>query len=86
MSICPCCGQALPEEIDPVAEMIAWCRSNGHPIYPGDRVSEATAAEILGRSPHTLRNWRSIGTGPPPVRVRGRVTYRLHDLVAEIEK
>jgi hypothetical protein len=36
------------------------------------------AGAILGVSPKTLANWRTIDYGPPWVRVGGRVRY-LHD-------
>lgn len=83
---CPCCGQMLPEaDRGPVAELRAWCAENGHPVYALDRVSEATAAAILGREPGTLRNWRAQGAPLAYVRIRGRVSYRLEDLAAAME-
>jgi hypothetical protein len=50
-------------------------------VTPDGRVSELVAAALLGRSPGTLRNWRSAGDGPQFVRlgVNGgaRVSYTL---------
>lgn len=44
----------------------------------------AEAAEAIGVSAMTLRNWRAAGEGPPFVRLtpsrKGRVLYRVVDL------
>jgi hypothetical protein len=62
-----------------------FCRSHGHMIYPIDRVKPETAAAILGVTVNTLRNRRSMGDGPPFVRTgRNRITYQLHELMAEM--
>jgi len=39
------------------------------------------AAEILGRSPATLKRWRYEGVGPAYVEIAGRVSYDLSVLV-----
>lgn len=82
---CPRCGYNLAG--DPVEELRAECERAGLVVFAGDRVTEATAAHLLGRSPATLRNWRS-GAGPlPAVRTgagRGRVSYRLVDLALHL--
>lgn len=44
------------------------------------------AAEILGRSPATLKRWRYEGTGPDYVEIAGRVRYDLHVLLEFIRK
>lgn len=61
----------------------------------GDRVNPAgdtllTAAEtaaMLAVSIGTLANWRSMGMGPPFIRLNGgrAVRYRLSDLLAYLE-
>jgi len=33
------------------------------------------AAEMLGRSPNTLKRWRYEGIGPDYVKIQGRVSY-----------
>lgn len=44
---------------------------------PDDSMKVATpaAAEILGRSPDTLKRWRYEGVGPEYIVFRGRVRY-----------
>jgi hypothetical protein len=37
------------------------------------------------RSPRTLENWRTKGTGPKYIKIGGKVLYRLKD-IEEIEK
>jgi hypothetical protein len=83
---CPHCGQALsPSPALTVDDLRDWCRSRGHVVYPIDRVKPATAAELLGISVNTLRNRRSMGEGPLFVRTgRNRITYQLHELMAEM--
>jgi predicted site-specific integrase-resolvase len=45
-------------------------------------MNDLQAAEYLGISAHTLRKWRSQGTGPAYVCVGRLKKYRLPDLVA----
>jgi hypothetical protein len=45
-------------------------------------VNPRRAAEILGRSPNTLKRWRYEGVGPDYVVIRGRVLY---DIVVLLE-
>lgn len=90
-NLCPHCGQPMPtsraEAIEAqVTTWRAWCRQNGRWVSPDDRVNEATAAELLGRTSFTLRNWRSAGQPLPFVRVRGRISYRLRDLALMLEE
>ena len=47
------------------------------PLY----LAEETAS-LLKSNPRTLERWRSIGTGPPFVKIGRRVAYRLSDLQA----
>jgi predicted site-specific integrase-resolvase len=59
-------------------------------ILPHDKFPEfiATkrAAEILGRSPATLKRWRYEGTGPEYVEIEGRVRYDVRVLLDYIKK
>jgi hypothetical protein len=70
------------------AELRAWVEQSGNWLSPDNRVHPETAAEILGVSVATLRNQRSYGTPLPFYRAgaRGRVSYRLADLAAHIER
>lgn len=45
-----------------------------------DYVSATRAAKELQVSSFTLRRWRYAGYGPMPVRVGGRLRYRLSDI------
>lgn len=49
-------------------------------------VSPKRAAEILGRPEGTLRYWRSIGVGPPWIKLEGRVLYDEADLIEYIQR
>ncbi|MGW2546123.1 helix-turn-helix transcriptional regulator [Kitasatospora sp. NPDC001574] len=58
--------------------------ASGSPPRRSDRylTTEETAA-LIGICPKTLRNWRSQGKGPRPIRlgrIGGRVRYRLADV------
>lgn len=44
------------------------------------------AAEILGRSPATLKRWRCEGTGPSWIEIEGRVSYDVAVLLEYIRK
>lgn len=60
-----------------------WLAENGHSILVGDRVNESTAAALMDTSPKTLRNWRSLRTGPQFIkRPNRRVSYRLDAIAA----
>lgn len=55
-------------------------------LQPGDLLSEAEAAAILGAAQATLANWRWKGEGPGWVRLGKRaIRYRVADLQAFIE-
>ena len=49
-------------------------------------VATGRAAEILGRSPATLKRWRYEGIGPAYVEIEGRVRYDIHVLLEFIRK
>lgn len=49
-------------------------------------LSTKDAAEALNRRPQTLRKWACLGTGPiRPVRINGRMAWRLADIRRLIE-
>lgn len=62
--------------VDDLREQI---RRHGLSVGPDDTVGELAAALLVGRSPKTLRNWRSIGAGPEH-ETTGRARYRLEAL------
>jgi predicted DNA-binding transcriptional regulator AlpA len=45
-------------------------------------LSEAEVAEILGKPPRTLRQWRYLGVGPKYLKVGATVRYRARDVEA----
>ena len=49
-------------------------------------VPTAKAAEILGRSPATLKRWRYQGVGPSWIEIEGRVSYDVDVLLEFIKK
>jgi hypothetical protein len=89
---CPRCGNHLTTAADEIGELIVamrrWCADNDRWISFDGRVNEAEAAELIGRDPATLRNWRASNASPVPfVRSgsgRGRVTYLLLDLATHL--
>jgi hypothetical protein len=56
-----------------------------HSILP-QLVDTRRAAEILGRSPATLKRWRCQGTGPSWIEIEGRVSYDLAVLLEYIRE
>lgn len=49
-------------------------------------LSVASAAELLGISPKTLRNWLSAGRSPvQPVKVGARTMFRFSDICAYVD-
>lgn len=44
------------------------------------------AAEILARSPATLKRWRYEGVGPDWIEIEGRVSYDVRVLVEYIQR
>ena len=68
------------------AALAATMRRDGHWVSPDLRVREVVAAEFLGHSPKTLRNWRALGARRLRfVRAR-QVTYFLADLIAFLDE
>lgn len=59
--------------------------NKGHTPLP-ELVGTERAAEILGRSPATLKRWRYEGIGPMYVEIEGRVRYDLGVLLEFIKK
>ena len=59
-----------------------------HLLHPP--MNDVEAAQFLGLSPQTLRNYRSAGVGPVYLKLspsrRGRVVYLLEDLQAYQDK
>lgn len=51
-------------------------------VLPDGRVSRSDAAAFLGVAPKTMACWASLGLGPMPKKVGGRVYYKLVDLEA----
>lgn len=49
-------------------------------------VNTKKAAEILGRSPNTLKRWRYEGVGPRYVEIEGRVSYDVAVLIEYINE
>lgn len=49
-------------------------------------VNTRRAAEILGRSPATLKRWRYEGVGPAYVEMEGRVSYDVAVLIEYINE
>jgi hypothetical protein len=49
-------------------------------------VDARKAAEILGRSPATLKRWRYEGIGPDWIELEGRVSYDVGVLLEYIRK
>jgi predicted DNA-binding transcriptional regulator AlpA len=45
-------------------------------------LSTEEVADVLGRPPRTLRQWRYLGEGPRYLKVGAPVRYRAHDVEA----
>jgi hypothetical protein len=56
-----------------------------HSAIP-ELVDTHKAAEILGRSPATLKRWRYEGVGPNWIELEGRVSYDVKVLLEYIQK
>ena len=63
-----------------------WLAMNSQRLHLPDFVATKRAAEILGRSPETLKRWRYEGTGPQYVVIEGRVSYDVRVLLEYIKK
>jgi hypothetical protein len=86
-AICPNCGHVVQPQPSTLDYLRGWCARSGKYVCADDAVFEDVAAEICGRSPGTLMNWRSQGIGPQPYRhgATGRVRYRLRDIAAWLD-
>lgn len=51
-------------------------------VLPDGRVSRADAARFLGIATKTLANYGTLGLGPRPRKIGGRIWYYLKDLRA----
>lgn len=85
MSTCPTCGREIDNAYDEereVARLRDWCEERGYRVTWDDQVSVRVAAEILGKSPITLKNWRYKHRGPKYYkRGSSHVSYPLAGLV-----
>jgi hypothetical protein len=81
---------AVPDLAERIADCLATlegtARASATPVTGDGRVSEADAAGLIGLAAGTLRNWRNGHSPLPFYRAGGRITYRLSDLAAYIEK
>lgn len=87
---CPRCGHQIESLAEPTerreTDLLMVCKERGYHVTADQRVSEAVAAELLGRSPRTVAHWAHEGSGPAFVRVRNRRTYRIGDLALLLSK
>lgn len=81
------------EQLDNGADWPGWPRTyaavhglqeRGHHVTPDLRTTSAGAAELLGISPGTLRNWRSEGKGPASKHI-GQVWYWIPEVLDWID-
>ena len=88
MITCPHCLKSFDPDADPVElkrrELQAKCQELGIPVTWDGYVSEAAAADCLGRRPATLRGWRDQQQPIPFRKVGGRVQYALCDLASHL--
>lgn len=68
-------AQALAEQLE----------ARGCWVSPDGRVTEATAAKVIGVVPRTMARWREAGVAPPFYRA-GRLTYALRDVLAFLDR
>ena len=86
MKHCPTCTCGQHDDTAPVDELREQCRAAGHQVLAGDWVTVAVAAQLLGKSPGTLLNWRA-GVAPRGItlvgrRVGGQVQFSLAEIAA----
>lgn len=55
-------------------------------LHIPELVNTHRAAEILGRSPATLKRWRYEGAGPNWIEIEGRVSYDVKVLLEYIQE
>ena len=65
--------------------LAARLAASGHWVSPDGRVTEATAAEVIGVTSRTMARWREAGVAPPFYRA-GRLTYALRDVLAFLDR
>lgn len=87
---CPCCGTLVEmshtEAVEARVKILRnLCVNRGWRVAGGDLVSEAIAADLLGKSKGHLRNLRLGGRPIPCRRVMGGWMYALGDLAAVLE-
>lgn len=58
---------------------------DGAPDLLRDYLTKDEAAAALSVHPFTLKRWRMRGYGPSPVKVGGRLRYRLDDIRSWLE-
>lgn len=78
--IAPPASAADGEATETLARLRETAEARGFQITGDGFLAERDAAELLGRSPSTLRRWRAEGAGPAWRRRLGRVEYALSDL------
>jgi hypothetical protein len=61
-------------------------RASDKPVAVPQLVNAHIAADILGRSPATLKRWRHEGIGPNWIEIEGRVSYDVAVLLDYIRK
>lgn len=87
MSACPHChGTGRAMEPSPAERLREALERRSVHVTPDGRVSEAVAAELLGRAPGTLRNWQVAGGPIAAVKIRGRRSYYVSDIAAILER
>jgi hypothetical protein len=68
------------------AELLARLREANITVPPSGVLTAAQAAQVLGRHPRTLEEWRTSGTGPQAMKLGGRWHYDVNELAAFIAK
>ena len=68
-------------EVEDIAKRIA---AAGHVVTFDYRIREKAAAKLIGVTPRTMRNWRSLGIGPAFV-AAGVLTYRIQAIMEFLE-
>lgn len=80
----------MKDQIEETKQMLLEsCREYSFLVTADERVGETEAAVLLGYAAETLRNMRSLGTGPAHYKRGvggGRASYRLSDLAEWIEQ
>jgi hypothetical protein len=82
---CPHCGRPIGTDREEqiarhLADLREWAAERRVWLGPAETVTEAVAAEMLGRAPSTLRHWRGTDGRLPWHRCGGRIRFRLEDI------